>query len=344
MVEKPTYQELERKVKDLEKQTLERKRSEQTLKQTIITLKERVDELEERLGATREDAARSSPAETAVDILDEIIFIFKRGEINLPSPPQISIKFKEMVNQGADLREIAYLLKQDVAISSKLISVSNSAYYAGFTENKTLEQAVTRLGLTTTTQYVEAICNRALYISKNKKFLEFMDKLWEHSLSCAYAAQIVVDLLKLELPDDAFTLGLLNDIGKLLLFQAVGELQRRKQIGEQLDTEDLLNTVDAHHNKFGAALLKKWKFSSGYVQIAAYHNNLEKADPISKQLLVIHFANLLVKSLGYDLVQQEDIGVEDTESARLLRIDSTMIAEVKDRAKIVMEEFKGYFA
>ena len=300
---------------------------------------------EERLGADgEEEDVQTSPPGTSTSILDQIIFIFKRGEINLPSPPQITIKFKEMVNKGAGLQEIAFLLQQDAAISCKLISVANSVYYGGLSENKTLGQAVARLGLTTTRQYVDAISNRALYVTRNKKFLEFIEKLWEHSLSCAYASQIVSEVLKLELPDDAFTLGLMHDIGKLVLFQAVGELQRRKRLGKNIDTAELYNTVDTHHNKFGAALLKKWKFSTGYVQIAAYHDNLEEADPISKELLVVHFANLLVKSMGYDQTQQAEIDVEDAESTRLLRLNSMMIAQVKDQVKGRMEEMRKIFA
>lgn len=326
------------------RQAIEKFDEQDQMKQTIITLKKRVNELEERVGAAGEEDVQASPPGTSTSILDQIVFIFKRGEINLPSPPQITIKFKEMVNKGVSLQEIAFLLQQDAAISCKLISVSNSVYYGGLTENKTLGQAVARLGLTTTRQYVDAISNRALYVTKNKKFLEFIEKLWEHSLSCAYASQIVSEVLKLQLPDDAFTLGLMHDIGKLVLFQAVGELQRRKKLGKNVDTVELYNTVDTHHNKFGAALLKKWKFSSGYVQIAAYHDNLEEADPISKELLVVHFANLLVKSMGYDQTQQAEIDVEDAESTRLLRLNSTMIAQVKDQVKGRMEEMRGIFA
>ena len=301
---------------------------------------------EARLDAAGEEEqdVQTSPPGTSTSILDQIIFVFKRGEINLPSPPQITVKFKEMVNNGASLQEVAFLLQQDAAISCKLISISNSVYYGGLSENKTLGQAVARLGLTTTRQYVDAISNRALYVTKNKKFLEFIEKLWEHSLSCAYASQIVSEVLKLELPDDAFTLGLMHDIGKLVLFQAVGELQRRKKLGTKVDTAELYNTVDTHHNKFGAALLKKWNFSSGYVQIAAYHDNLEEADPISKELLVVHFANLLVKSMGYDQTQQAEIDVEDAESTCLLRLNSRMIAQVKDQVKGRMEEMRENFA
>ena len=334
------------------KEAIDRFNEREQMKQTIIDLKNRVNELEGQLGIAGKEDVQTSPPETRppetapakTNIVEEIISRFKRGDINLPSLPQINIRFNEMVNKGTNLQEVANLLKQDVAISSKLISVSNSVYYRGVVENKTLGQAISRLGVNTTKRYVETISNRSLYTTENKKFVELIEKLWEHSLSCAYASQIVSEALKLRLPDDPFTMGLLHDIGKLILLQVVAELELKGQLGEEADRAELFGTLDTYHGKFGSALLKRWEFSSGYVQVALYHDNLEEADPISKDLLVVHFANLLVKSMGYDQGQQAEIDVEKADSTHLLKLNSTMIDEVKDQVKRHMEELKEYFA
>lgn len=283
------------------------------------------------------------PQEGKSKIIEEIIFRFKRGEINLPSLPKINIKFNEMINKGANLQEIADLLKQDMAISFKLISVSNSVYYRGVVENKTLGQAISRLGLNTAKRYVDAISTRALYTTKNKKYAELIEKLWEHSLSCAYASQIVSESLKLRLQDDVFTVGLLHDIGKLVLLQVIGEVEIKAKLEKEIDKIELFDTLDTHHNKFSFALLKKWGFSTGFTKTALYHNNLQEADHISQELLVVHFANLLVKSMGYDLKEKAEIDVEGAESTRQLRLDSTIVDEVKDQVNERMEEMREYF-
>ena len=254
-----------------------------------------------------------------------------------------------MVNKGVKLQEIGEFLKQDMAISSKLISVSNSAYYRGVTESKNLGQAISRLGLKNAKRYVDTICNRSLYVTKNKRFLKHLERLWEHSLACAYASQVLEESLALDLADDAFTMGLLHDIGKLLLLQIIGDLQIKKKIGDEVEDSELLNTINIHHGKFGAALLKKWKFSEDFPKIAAYHDNLEAADSISNDLLVVHFGNLMVKSMGFSMddpadVEQQEIDLEATESARRLGLDASMIEEFKNKVSEFMKELKGLFA
>lgn len=346
----PDYQKLLRLTAN---NILDQINEQEQRQKSVLNLKQRVEELEkaasaERNGLNRKASPETKPHEVKSSILDEIVFVFNRGEIRLPTLPQIGIKFQKMMDKDANLQNIGEFLKQDVAISSTLISVSNSAYYRGITENKNLGQAIGRLGLRITKRYVDAICNRSLYATKNKKFLVFLEELWKHSLACAYACQILDDSLALDLDSDAFTMGLLHDIGKLFLLQIMGDLQLKKKIGDQVEDSELLNTANMHHAKFGAALLKKWKFSESLTRIVSYHNNLETADSISNELWVVHFGNLMAKSMGFSLdyigeAQQQEIDLQDTESARHLGLDAPMIDKFKNNVSEFMEESHGLF-
>lgn len=307
------------------------------MNQTILSLKKRVSELEEQLHITQKKDEETRPSDTTSNvIIEDIIASIKRGEINLPSLPKISIKFRELLNKEADFIEIADLLRQDIAISSKLISVSNSAYYRGIVQNKTLEQAIGRLGLNVTKQYVDVVCNRSLYTTSNKKYVKVMEKLWEHALSCAFACQFVDQFLGLDLVDDAFTMGLLHDIGKLLLLQIVFELEVSGKFKDKLNMLELINTLGIYHGKFGSSLLKRWEFSDEFANVALYHDNLSDADIISKELLLVHFSNLLAKTMGYDM-QYTEVNIDTAESTRLLGLKEPLITEVKEKVKIFME-------
>jgi len=315
----------------------------QQMEKTITELKKKTLELEKQLAEQNNVGAQEEPVQDSANLLDEIVVVFKRGEISLPSPPQIGIKFKEMVNNGANLQDIAGLLKQEAAVSSKLISISNSAFYRGVAENKNLDQAVGRLGLTTTKQYVDAITNRSLYYTNNKEMKQLIESLWEHSLATAYASQITCQVLRTKVSEDPFTLGLLHDLGRLVLLQAVGELQLKKKLGDAIDDADLSQTIDQNHGKFGSALLKRWKFSNEYILVSSYHDNLSGADPVSNDLSVVHFGNLLAKSLGYSVYPKDDIDLENAESAQQLKMEPEQITKIRGRVEDHMQEMKGYF-
>jgi HD-like signal output (HDOD) protein/ActR/RegA family two-component response regulator len=338
LVKTDNYQELLNLViKDVIRKFSEQQRQEQT----IVTLKSRVAELEERVGILTRQVTiqkQASSQDGKTEIIEEINSSFKRGEINLPSLPEIAIKFRQMVAEGASIEKIGHLLRQDTGLSFKLIGVSNSAAYRGVTENKTLDRAISRLGLRTTKMYVDVISNRALYTTSSKKYTNLMKNLWEHSISCAHASEIVSQALRSKAPDEIFTMGLVHDIGKLILLQILSELEIRGKLKDEVDRGELRETLDAHHGRFGAVLLRSWKFPDAYSQICRYHDNVEEADPVTKELLLVHFTNLLVKSMGYGQEERLDINLEGTDSARLLKVDSSMITEFKAKVEGLMQE------
>ena len=283
-----------------------------------------------------------SPSGKKDGILKDIISQFKHGEIDLPSLPRIQEKYRELVGKEANLQEIAALLKQDAAISSKLISISNSSYYRGVVENRTLDQAIGRLGLNTTKQTVNAIANRSLYVTENKKYTDIIEGLWEHSLSSAYASQLIADSLNLNLQDDAFTLGLFHDIGKLILVHVVGEIEKKADTAEGVDVVELLETMDAYHGQTGSALLTKWGFSKGFITMALYHDDLHGAEEVTDTLKLVYCANLLVKTLGYGQTQPLDINLAQDETVRELGLDESKISKIQQQVKEQMDELKKY--
>jgi len=266
-----------------------------------------------------------------VSPIEIVIDRFNSGKIELPSLPQISIQLNEMAKKGLDFKEIANLLKQDMSITSKIISISNSTYYGSVIKIKTVGQAISRLGLVVTKQYVDAMCNRNFFAVANKKYTKVTEELWTHSLHCAVTSEVVAKFLKLDLKGDAFTMGLMHDIGKMVLLQIAADLEARGEFGGEVDHEGLFESIDAHHNKFGAKALKKWNFVDEYIEIALYHDNLGAKHPPSKDLLVVHFANLFVKTMANDYLDPAGIKIEDVESARLLKIAPDMINKIRER-------------
>ncbi len=234
---------------------------------------------------------------TINSIIEDITTALKNDDINLPSFPKTSLKLKKLVEKGAELQEIEDLLRLDIGIASKLISISNAVFYQGVFINKTLTQALSRLGIETAQQIVDAICHRSMYDKANQKFAVVVDKLWKHSISCAYASQFIAEHLKIKSKDDPFTLGLFHDIGKLMLLQIIDEMEKRGAFGQVVEKETFFGTLDKFHGQFGAALLKKWGFSDGFTEIVMHHNNIEAVPSADVALRIVHFANLLAKKM-----------------------------------------------
>lgn len=268
---------------------------------------------------------------TISSIIEDITTALKNDDINLPSFPETSLKLKKLVDRGAELQEIEDLLKLDIGIASKLISISNTVFYQGISQNKTLTQALSRLGIETAQQIVDAICHRSMYDKANKEFAVVVDKLWKHSISCAYASQFISEHLKIKTNDDPFTLGLFHDIGKLMLLQIIDEMEKRSAFGQALEKETLFGTLDKFHGQFGAALLKKWGFTDGFAEIAMHHDNIEDVQSVGDALRIVHFANLLVKKIESGGSAMNLNILASTKFAKDLGLNFGVVGEIADK-------------
>jgi putative nucleotidyltransferase with HDIG domain len=273
-----------------------------------------------------------------IDIGMEVMRRFAQGEMDLPRPSRIYSQFLDLVREEATIQDIADLLKKDVGLTVVLIGVSNSVYYRGVEENKTLAQALNRMGLEETKKYVTLICNREFYRTKSSLHKKTMERLWEHSLASAIAAEIVTNKLKLDFADDIFTMGLLHDVGKYVLINFVEELQEKGVADTDSSREDFGEVMNKYHGKFGAVLFDKWGFSDKYIQTAMYHDDLSGTKQVSRELLVIHFANILVKSMGYGQDEDEIPELDQAASTRHLGLTESQIEEIKAELAEKMEE------
>ena len=278
--------------------------------------------------------------------IDGIVTAFEGKKINLPTLPRIQTKFRELLVTGADSHRIANLLKKDVAISAELIRMSNSAYYKGVIQNKSLEQAISRLGAAATEQTVAELTGHEFYTMKTKKYRDLIEKVWRHSIACAFASEITAKLLNLELEVDPFAMGLLHDIGKLALLQIMADMDRKGKFNGGIPNAKLIETISAHHGVVGAKLLEKWKYASSYVASASDHEESgsdedeEINETVPKEILIVRFANMAAKSMGYSLEENghTDLPVENIDLAYDLKLNLIDINRLKEK---LTEEMKG---
>lgn len=288
---------------------------------------------------SREPINEVDPLQTTTEqIFGDISEILNIRNINLPTLPRIRTKFQAMIKTGALFQSIADLLKKDVAISAELIRLSNSAFYRGVIENKSLEQAISRLGFAVAEQVVDEICDRKFLLMEQKKYRVLVENVLKHSLACAYASEFISNALNFQLAGDPFTLGLLHDIGKLALLQIIADMEHKNKSGEEIHLEKIMSTIDDYHCLFGAKLLEKWKYADIYVHTAMNHNSLTQADQMPRELQIVQLADMIAKAVGCDLTPDPSvIELSQIEYSGPLDLPSSIIFETQVNVKEKME-------
>lgn len=296
-------------------------------------------EFVEATSAESDDFLLKKETASIKQIFTKIIQDFTSGKITPPVMPQVVKEVQGVIKRHTSTAEdVAAVIEKDAVITLRLISVANSPVYRGIHKIRNLKEAIPRLGLKETLNLVIAIANKSLYETDRAQFRILMDKLWVHSLASAYGAKLIAEHLKLNDPENYFLMGLVHDVGKSLLLKAFTNISKTKKINFDV----IQANMQQGHLSIGGVLLRRWGFEDIFVKVVTRHENTELTPETEKELLVVHVTNMLTRTIGYSLFD-DDVDLNELDSAKFLEIEPQKLEEIGAEIKLIIQDVAHLF-
>lgn len=193
----------------------------------------------------------------------------------LPTLPVVAMKVIELTEKkDISLREIAETIQNDQALSAKILKTVNSSFYGVTKKCSTINQAMVALGINT----VKTLALGFSLVSTLKQaeggefdFVEY----WTRGVYTAVGARSVAQAARLADPEEAFLGGLLQDVGMVALYQALGKqyIEVLGSIGgdHRALVKHEIERLEVQHPDVGAMLAARWKFPEALVTPIKYH-------------------------------------------------------------------------
>ena len=273
------------------------------------------------------------------EIFAKIIQDFSAGKIEPPVMPHVVRDVQSVIKRtDSTAEDVAAVIERDPVISLRLLSVSNSPVYRGIQEIRNIKEAIPRMGLKETLNLIIAIANKSMYETDQVQFRTLMDKLWVHSLACAYGSKLIAEHLKLDDSEKFFLMGLVHDIGKSLLLKAFTETPLTKKLNFDL----VQANIQQGHLSIGGVLLRRWGFEDIFIKVVTMHEDPVFSPETEKEILVIHLANMLTRNIGYSLFDDE-ADLNALESAKFLQMDADTLSQIGQDVKGIIQDVAHLF-
>ena len=181
----------------------------------------------------------------------------------LTSLPDVYERVRAQVESPeGSIVEVARLVGADPALSARLLRLVNSALYGPRGRIDDVLRAVTLLGLQQVHDLVLAMSLQATFAGIRPARLD-MQRFWRSSLLTGLAARAAAQTAAQPMAERLFVIGVLADIGHLVLYQTVPELaamaRREAETGkEALDAAER-RIVGCDFAEVGAALMDRWQ-------------------------------------------------------------------------------------
>lgn len=259
---------------------------------------------------------------------------FTQGIRYVPTLPTVLGHLLAMLDdEASSSADIERIIQHDQALSSKVLSVANSAYYGFRHEIDTVRRAAVALGY----DEIRNICMGAglmgfLHHSSFRN-QDLARQLWLHSLGVAEGARVVAVATESEDVDRAFTAGLLHDLGKVVLaaffpddVETLYSLIER----EQMPYQQAEVVLGMEHWQIGTALAGHWKLPALFAEVMGHHHTPTPDLPYFGLTASVHIADGMAREMGIGITDDSDPPYYDPVAIALLPDGEESLAQLRE--------------
>lgn len=265
---------------------------------------------------------------------------------DLPSLPVVVMQVYQMAdNPDVSAQQLALVIGKDQGFTMRLLRLANSAYYGMMRRIGTIEEAVVVLGINTVRNLALIAATYPLFRRALLGYTPHVDGLWCHSMAVGLAAQTSVRFFDVPVRNEAFTAGLLHDVGKLVISTALtdwmGELYELVTLYHKPVHEAERELFGFTHEEVGALVVERWNLPPTIVKMIRFHHqSLEQGDA---SCALIEFADYCANQLGYMMNPEAPPEPFDTRVLNVLGIGLEEAEQLMARVKEVLQASHALF-
>jgi putative nucleotidyltransferase with HDIG domain len=193
---------------------------------------------------------------------------------DLPTLPVIAQKVLSLADDDeAGTKKLAEIISSDQALSVKVLSLANSAYYGHRAQIGTIRHAVMVIGMNMLKQLSLGVLVCGTLGKRGKNRTEF----WKHSFATAMASSMIAQKASMTDLDVCFMAGLLHDVGRMIIdtyFPEDGEMD---------------------HTEVGAWMAERWQLPPQLVRAIAHHHSMAPEHLSERIVACVNAANICAK-------------------------------------------------
>ena len=279
---------------------------------------------------TDDQKQKSTEIPDRQELKDELL----KAVQDLPPMPKVLFKIQKLLlDPYSDTQQIAGYIETDQALAAKVLKMANSPFYGMTGKVSTIQHAAIILGFQTLSELTTMAGFSAIMGRKLPGYGYHSNELWKHSLAVALASKLIAEKINPELVNDAFTAGLLHDLGKLILDPYVQD--QREALDEFIENENQTfliaekQILGFDHAEIASEICSHWKYPESLTQAIKYHHIPSESNG-SEMAFILHIADYIavLSGSGYDLDEILDLKEEGTD--KFLNIHEKDVISIGD--------------
>ena len=257
-----------------------------------------------------------------------------------------SKSMQAMQRETPNIGEISEIISADAPLSAKVLRVVNSPFYGLSNKITSVHQAMVYLGLNTVKNLALSFSLLRGFAPKKKGAFDYV-QFSKDSLIGAVAAKLLTEKINRQHGENAFFLGLLQNIGMLIMAESMPD-EYEKVIGEAASSGSPLHEIEnnllgINHMEVGEFVTDSWGLPATFNVPIGFHHCPERLasplDDIEQLTKILHLSSLYI-----DLFKSSDLNAGYAEIEKYIQAyEFNSVIDKSDIAEQIAEGVKSIF-
>jgi HD-like signal output (HDOD) protein len=225
--------------------------------------------------------ASLDPMERRGDALAFFERIAKSGEKTVRQPPAAAQRALDLLRRDVAIPDLVRLVEQDPVLAQSLLRFANSAANSTGAQISSLAESIRRVGTQGLRSVILSSMVEGTLCRPGSAYDGMVRLVWEHMVRTAPIARVLAPGFGV-VPDEAFTLALLHDVGKLVLFDRLGTMRAELRRDIKMNAQVMPRVLGELHEVLGGAAALRWGLGRAAVGVVSAHHR--RADPLEPSL------------------------------------------------------------
>lgn len=258
---------------------------------------------------------------------------------DLPSLPGVALQALAVAEDpSSTASDLLRVIMSDPPLAAKVLKVANSVYFQRGHVVSDLQTAIVRLGFSN-------VRNLLMGVSVIRAFNSYFigapytrEDFWVHSIAVGVTASRLSGESVQLCASSSFVMGLLHDIGQLVLDRSAREAFGRAIRGAQErgiplhEAEQKILGCD--HTQVGSELLTSWRFPHELVEPVRWHHDADHCEPAHRpHALLIQAADWICDEFKIGCSGNEHPSRPPVETLRTLRMTDDAVAKLVESVR-----------
>ena len=238
--------------------------------------------------------------EQAPELEERIVRTLNQLDQDLPTIPVVLSQVMSLTaSDTSSVQDLTKILNQDQALTARILRVANSAYYGLRNKVTTIERAVVTLGFDMV-RNLAASASFIHYFSSQNQHKDFpLNQFWVHATAVGvYSSTLARERGGVD-HGDAFTAGILHDIGKLVMLvnlaKEFGQVLERVARDEMDFHEAEMAELGVGHDFVGGLILRRWNIPETLASAVEKHHKPLEAEDNFELAAILHITDFAAR-------------------------------------------------